>query len=150
MDKPSDRDSLQPWGLTCRSLRWRDSLVGTAEGSLGLDLCRGAGIDVSMSEISETPSSGSKSMGSSRWSPCAFDFPFSVPFAGFGWGMADLRWAFFERDGAGASSLSVRMIGSALPWAFSSDLAWMLERRGAAGLDRVADFLAVWTRQFKK
>jgi len=110
-------------GLACRRFRWRvSSLTDAGSDSFGLDLGRGAGIDFSTSETSET-SSGSKSMGSSRWSPCAFPFPFTLPFVGFSWGTADLRWGCFERDGVGASSLSVTMIGSALPWGFSSDLA---------------------------
>lgn len=118
--------------------------------SFGLDLGRGAGIDISTSETSETPSGGSKSIGSSRWSPFAFPFPFALPSVGFNWGTADLRWDCFARGGAGASSLSVTMIGSALPWVFSSGLAWVLERLGAVGLREAADFLAVLARQSGK
>jgi len=74
------------------TLRWRvSSLVDTGDGSFGLDLGRGAGIDISASEISETPSGGSKLIGSSRWSPCVFPFPFTLPFGGFSWGTEDLR-----------------------------------------------------------
>ena len=138
-------------GLACNSLRWRvSSLVDTGDGSFGLDLGRGGGIDISASETSETPSGGSGLMGSLRWSPCAFPFPFTLPFGGFNWGTEDLRWYCFERGGAGASSLSVRIIGSAPPWGFSSSLAWTLERLGAMGLGRAADFLAVLARQSGK
>lgn len=129
-------------GPTCRSLRWSvSSLAGTGDAPFGLDRDRGAGIDISTSEMSETPLSGSMSIGSSRWCPCAF--PFALPFAGFNWGTADLRWDCLERDGADASSLSVRMIGSLPPWAFPSGLAWAPERLGAVGLRGAADFLAV-------
>ena len=124
MDKLSSCACFQLRGeLTCSRFRWRaSSLVDAADNSFGLGLGRGAGIDISISEASETPSSGPKSMGSSRSSPRAFPFPFMVPFAGFGWWMLDLRWDCFEPDGAGTSSLSAMMIGSALPCTLSSGL----------------------------
>lgn len=137
---------LSRGGLACRSLRWRVSLVGTGDNSFGLDLGRGAGIDISTSETSETPSSGSKSIGSSRWSPRAFSFPFMLPFIGFSWGTVDLRWGCLGLGGAGASSFSVTTIGSVAPWAFSSGLAWTVERLAAVGLRDAAGFLVVMAR----
>jgi len=121
-------------------------LADTRDGSFELGLGRGVGIDISTSERSETPSSGSKSIGSLRWSPCAFPFPF----VGFSCVTADLRWDCFERDDREASSLSVTTIASTLPWDFSSGLAWILEYLGAVDLRGAADFLAILARQSEK
>jgi len=57
--------------------------MGAGDTSFGLDLGRGAGIDISTSETFETSSSGSKLIGSSRWSPRGVPFPFAFPFVGF-------------------------------------------------------------------